>query len=65
MSSLLNNIAAAGANILTINQTIPINGVANVTLTIETNNMKYGLGTLMDNLERLEKIRDIRIIARE
>lgn len=65
LSSLLNSIAAAGANILTINQTIPINGVANVTLTIETNNMKYGLGTLMDNLERLEKIRDIRIIARE
>ena len=33
-------IAEAGANILTINQNIPINGLANVTISIETNSME-------------------------
>lgn len=65
LSVILNDIASAGANVLTINQTIPINGIANVTITIETNNMNDDLGTLMDKLEKVEGIRDSRIIARE
>ena len=40
LSAVLNSIATEGANILTINQTIPINGIANVTITIETNEMQ-------------------------
>lgn len=65
LSSILNDIAAAGANVLTINQTIPINGIANVTITIETNNMSDDMGSLMEKLEKVDGIRDIRIIARE
>jgi len=65
LSAILNNIAEAGANILTINQTIPVNSIANVTIAIETINMSDSLEVLMDKIEKHEKVRDIRIIARE
>lgn len=65
LSSVLNDIAAEGANILTINQTIPINGVANVTISIETNEMQGDLSRLVDRIEGLEGVQSMSIIARE
>lgn len=65
LSLVLNSIANAGANILTINQTIPINGIANVTITIETNEMESDLGSLMETLKKLDGVQSFKIIARE
>lgn len=65
LSSVLNGIAAEGANILTINQTIPINGVANVTISIETNEMQGDLSRLVESIEALEGVQSLSIIARE
>lgn len=65
LSAVLNNIATESANILTINQTIPINGIANVTITIETNEMQGDFGKLMDVLQRLNGMQSIQIIGRE
>lgn len=65
LSSVLNSIAKAGANILTINQTIPINGIANVTITIETNDMEGDLGSLIKDVENLQGVQTFKIIARE
>ncbi len=39
--------ANSGANILTINQTIPTNGCAGVTISAETSDMKEGLDEMM------------------
>ncbi|MBR4016022.1 MAG: ACT domain-containing protein [Anaerotignum sp.] len=65
LSAVLNSIATEGANILTINQTIPINGIANVTVTIETNEMRGELGQLMGHIEELRGIHSLKIIGRE
>ena len=65
LSAVLNSVAAAGANILTINQNIPINGIANVTISIETNAMDKDIGHLMDNVESLQGVLSLNIIARE
>lgn len=65
LSLVLNSIASAGANILTINQTIPINGIANVTITIETNEMESDLRSLIETLEGLNGVQSFKIIARE
>ena len=62
LSSVLNSIASEGASILTINQTIPINNIANVTVTIETNGE---LGRLMTRIEGLAGVQSLRIVARE
>ena len=65
LSSVLNSIASEGASILTINQTIPINNIANVTVTIETNEMQGELGRLMTRIEGLAGGQSLRIVARE
>lgn len=65
LSCVLNGIAAAGANILTINQNIPINGIAMVTISIETDAMGTDLGSLVDELQKLHGVQTFKIIARE
>lgn len=65
LSSVLNRVAKYGANILTINQTIPINGIANVTMSIETNALIGDLAGLMKKIETTEGIQSLKIIARE
>ena len=65
LSSVLNGVAMYGANILTINQTIPINGIANVTLTIETNELTGDLSGLIKKIEATKGIQSLKIIARE
>ena len=43
LSSILTIFAQSGANILTINQSIPTNGCASVTISAETTNMTEGV----------------------
>ncbi|MCX8132276.1 MAG: ACT domain-containing protein [Clostridia bacterium] len=65
LSSIINKIAAAKANILTINQNIPINSLADVTISIETAGMVVELEELMDEISKLEGVRRQEILARE
>ena len=65
LSSIINQIALAKANILTINQNIPINGLADVTISIETEGMKDDIKKLMDDIGKIEGVRRQEILARE
>ena len=65
LSAVLNSVATEGANVLTINQTIPINGIANVPLCIETNEMSGNFSHLMNRIESLQGVQYVGIIARE
>ena len=53
LSQVLNLFADSGANILTINQGIPINGCAVVTVNAETSGL---FGTLQDLLEQSDQV---------
>lgn len=65
LSNVLNVISASGANVLTINQTIPINNVANVTVSIETGELVIGLTKLLDKIADIQGVMSLKIIARE
>lgn len=65
LSTLLNKIASHKANILTINQMIPMNGVAYIAITIETGNMEGDFSVLLTSLEELSGVQSLKIIARE
>ena len=52
LSQVLNLFADSGANILTINQGLPVNGCAVVTVNAETSGLR---GTLQELLERMDK----------
>ncbi len=63
LSSLLAIFADSGANILTINQSIPINGTATVTISAETAEIKYSTDELREQLEELSSVIKIEITA--
>jgi chorismate mutase len=65
LSGIINCLADAKANILTINQNIPINGLADVTVSVETDRMKTSLEELMDRLGAIQGVRRQRIMARD
>lgn len=64
LSKVLTTIAQTDANVLTINQTIPINLIANIVITLETTNMTSSLEKLFDNLKAFSGLFNFRIIAR-
>lgn len=51
LSNILSIFAASGANILTINQSIPTNGCAAVTISAETSDMEISLEELIGQAE--------------
>lgn len=65
LSNVLNIIASEGANILTINQTIPINNIANVTISMETGGLQLDIQKLIEKIKKIEGVIALKIIARE
>lgn len=65
LSNIVMKMADAKANILTINQNIPINGLADVSISIETAGMKQDLKEMMDSIGKIEGVRSYKILARE
>ncbi|MCF6408650.1 ACT domain-containing protein [Pseudalkalibacillus salsuginis] len=63
LSSLLGILAELGCNILTIHQTIPLQGRANITMSIETASSKEDINGILKSLEKLEHVRQVNIIG--
>lgn len=64
LSNVLNIIASYDINVLTINQTIPLNNIANVMITMETHPQSKDLNTLLDTLKELKGMQHLKIIGR-
>jgi len=65
LANIIGKIADARANIVTINQNIPINGLADVTISIETNGMTKDINELMKDIASIEGVRRQEILSRE
>lgn len=65
LSGVLNKIAEFKANILTIHQTIPINGVANITITLEVLPTTGDVEGLVGEVESYSGVHHVKILARE
>ena len=63
LSNVLSIFAGSGANILTINQSIPTNGCAAVTISAETSDMEITLEELIARAEMLEGVVKFDILA--
>ncbi len=64
LSTVINRIADYKANILTINQTIPINGVANLTISIEILPTTGDIQKLIDTITAYKGIHQVKILGR-
>lgn len=63
LSNVLSIFAASGANILTINQSIPTHGCAAVTISAETSEMRESLEQLMSDALALDGVVRFEILA--
>lgn len=65
LSSILGLFAQAGANLLTINQSIPMNGQAPVTISARTDRMNCSVETLLTRVGNQEGVGTVEVLASE
>lgn len=63
LSRVLNIIAADRGSVLTINQGIPLQGVANATISIETADLAIDLEALLDKLRMVDGVKRIEVLG--
>ena len=65
LSDLLKIVSTYQANILTIHQSIPVNNIANISLSIEVLERTGNITELLDDRKSCEGIIEVKILARE
>ena len=65
LSALLQCVSAAGASVLTIDQSLPIQGKASVTLALELGEMRIPFQTLREQIGAVPGLENLRLIAIE
>ena len=65
LSDVLKIIAEFGANILTIHQSIPINGVASLSLSVQVLPTTGDMSKMIEALEEKDGVHNVKILARE
>jgi len=65
LSDVLKSIADFGANILTIHQSIPINGIAALSLSIQVLQTTGDISHMLDVLEMQAGVHQVKILAKE
>ncbi len=65
LSEMLNLLSEENCNILTINQGVPLNSVANITFTIQTEKMNCSVDRLLTRLKSVSGVRSINILSQQ
>ncbi|MPM63785.1 hypothetical protein SDC9_110669 [bioreactor metagenome] len=63
LSRVLNTIAADHGSVMTINQGIPLQGVANATISIETAELAIDLEALLDKLRLVDGVKRLEVLG--
>jgi chorismate mutase len=62
---VLGTVAEYNANILTIHQSIPVNGVASLTISVDVLPDTKNVSQMVENIEQQDGIHYLKILARE
>jgi chorismate mutase len=65
LSDILHIVAVYRANILTIHQSIPVNGVATMTLSVEVLETTGNVSGMVEDMEEMNGVHYVKILARE
>ena len=65
LSAILKTIADIHANILTIHQSIPVNGIASLTLSVDILPDSLDVNRMMEQIEQQDGVHYLKILARE
>lgn len=64
LSAVSNCIAHLKGNVLTINQNLPLNGVAYVTLSISMEEVNISVDELLERLKKIDGVIDVQLIGK-
>ena len=65
LSEILKIISSVNCSVLTINQSVPMDGVANVHITIKTDLMIESVDKLITRLNKISGVRSVKILAKQ
>lgn len=65
LSKVLSLVSVKQVNVLAINQTIPINGIANVALTLDISDLEIGIQSLVSLIEAMPMVEKTDLVAVE
>jgi chorismate mutase len=65
LSEILNVLARVKCNILTINQNIPVNGLADITISLRTDNMNCEIEKLLELISECSGVISVEILAKQ
>ncbi len=65
LSMVLNKIAEFGANVLTINQAIPVGGIALISISVEILPSENDFSIFVDGIKNLPGVQSLKFLARE
>ena len=65
LSAVLRAIAQFHGNILTIHQSIPMNGIASLTLSVAISAVEGDAAAMMENIEHISGVHYLKILGRE
>ena len=65
LSKVLSLVSVKQVNVLAINQTIPINGIANVALTLDISNLEISIQSLVSLIEAMPMVEKADLVAVE
>lgn len=63
LSEILSYLALQKMSILTINQNIPVNGVANITISLRINDSSIDIKTVMGELKKIKGVNKVHLLA--
>lgn len=63
LSNVLTTLAEAKCNVLTIHQTVPIQGKANVTMSLDVSEIEDEIGKILHRLKKLEFIEQVNVLS--
>nr|WP_206768001.1 ACT domain-containing protein [Brevibacillus formosus] len=64
LSKVLTYVADQGGNVLTINQTIPLQGIATISMSVDMANLRVSSTEFLDNLQLIPGVRKAMIVGR-
>ena len=63
LSEILSILAKMNMNVLTINQNIPINGIANITISFRMGNDEISIDNVVKCLEKVDGVNNVNLLA--
>ena len=63
LSEILLHLAKMGMSVLTINQNIPVNGIANITISLRINEIDIEMDKTVEQLKKIKGVNKVHLLA--